>query len=160
MNNNTKPMTKIVNINARFPIKSIVPPIYGTLKNVEMSTSNILKCLIRHAIIEEVLPDGTTIPINYKNYYTDNYKEPISKKEIIKTVSSNNKSEIAKNDLIDKNIDIKEISPVQSIDQEINDDIEDDESTTEEEISQTENSNNQISNHQNYNRNKKHKKRH
>ena len=135
MNNNTKPMTKIVNINARFPIKSIVPPIYGTLKNVEMSTSNILKCLIRHAIIEEVLPDGTTIPINYKNYYTDNYKEPISKKEIIKTVSSNNKSEIAKNDLIDKNIDIKEIS-------------------------QTENSNNQISNHQNYNRNKKHKKRH
>ena len=130
MNNNTKPMTKIVNINARFPIKSIVPPIYGTLKNVEMSTSNILKCLIRHAIIEEVLPDGTTIPINYKNYYTDNYKEPISKKEIIKTVSSNNKSEIAKNDLIDKNIDIKEISPVQSIDQEINDDIEDDESTT------------------------------
>ena len=160
MNNNTKPMTKIVNINARFPIKSIVPPIYGTLKNVEMSTSNILKCLIRHAIIEEVLPDGTTIPINYKNYYTDNYKEPISKKEIIKTVSSNNKSEIAKNDLIDKNIDIKEISPVQSIDQEINDDIEDDESTTEEEISQTENSNNQMSNHQNYNRNKKHKKRH
>ena len=160
MNNNTKPMTKIVNINARFPIKSIVPPIYGTLKNVEMSTSNILKCLLRHAIIEEVLPDGTTIPINYKNYYTDNYKEPISKKEIIKTVSSNNKSEIAKNDLIDKNIDIKEISPVQSIDQEINDDIEDDESTTEEEISQTENSNNQISNHQNYNRNKKHKKRH
>lgn len=160
MNNNTKPMTKIVNINARFPIKSIVPPIYGTLKNVEMSTSNILKCLIRHAIIEEVLPDGTTIPINYKNYYTDNYKEPISKKEIIKTVSSNNKSEIAKNDLIDKNIDIKEISPVQSIDQEINDDIEDNESTTEEEISQTENSNNQISNHQNYNRNKKHKKRH
>lgn len=160
MNNNTKPMTKIVNINARFPIKSIVPPIYGTLKNVEMSTSNILKCLIRHAIIEEVLPDGTTIPINYKNYYTDNYKEPISKKEIIKTVSSNNKPEITKNDLIDKNIDIKEISPVQSIDQEINDDIEDDESTTEEEISQTENSNNQISNHQNYNRNKKHKKRH
>ena len=160
MNNNTKPMTKIVNINARFPIKSIVPPIYGTLKNVEMATSNILKCLIRHAIIEEVLPYGTTIPINYKNYYTDNYKEPISKKEIIKTVSSNNKSEIAKNDLIDKNIDIKETSPVQSIDQEINDDIEDDESTTEEEISQTENSNNQISNHQNYNRNKKHKKRH
>lgn len=144
-NNNIKPMTKIVNINARFPVKSIVPPIYGTLKNVEMSTSNILKCLIRHAIIEEVLPDGTIIPIDYKNYYTDNSKGHEVVKEKV----------------------VENIAPVESsINQEDNTEgIEDDEvyeetDDSEEETSLVDSSNNQNNNHQNYNRNKKHKKRH
>ena len=144
-NNNIKPMTKIVNINARFPVKSIVPPIYGTLKNVEMSTSNILKCLIRHAIIEEVLPDGTTIPIDYKNYYTDNSKGHEAVKEKV----------------------VENIAPVETpinqedtIEEVEDDEIDEETDDTEEEISPVEFSNNQNNNHQNYNRNKKRRKRH
>lgn len=71
--------TKLVNINACMPIKNINPPIYGIRENVEMTTSDILKCLCRRAIIDEILPDGTIVRLNMKNYHLDNTPE---KKEV------------------------------------------------------------------------------
>ena len=151
-------MTKIVNINARFPIKSITPPIYGTLTNVEMSTSNILKCLMRHAIIEEVLPDGSTIPLNYKNYYTDNYKKETHNNK--NNVSSANDSKIINEILNTEEIINEDASLTEDSADQDDTDIEDEEGD-EEGSSPTETSNNQNrNNNQNHNRNKKRKKRH
>lgn len=65
-------MTKRVNINAPIAIRNITPPIYGVCKNVIMSTGDILKCLCKRAIVDEILPDGSTVRLNMRNYYTDN----------------------------------------------------------------------------------------
>ncbi len=64
--------TKRVNIQANIPVRNITPPIHGSLHNVVMSTGDILKCISRHAKVEEILPDGTTVKLNFSNYYTDN----------------------------------------------------------------------------------------
>lgn len=65
-------MTKRVNINAPVAIRNITPPIYGTCNNIVMSTGDILKCLCKRAKMEEILPDGSTVVLTMKNYYTDN----------------------------------------------------------------------------------------
>ena len=65
-------MIKKVNIRASVPIKDFKPPIYGTCNGIEMTTGEILKCLCKRAIVDEVLPDGSTIRLDLKNYYTDN----------------------------------------------------------------------------------------
>ena len=65
-------MTKRVNVRATVAVRNINPPIYGTYKNIIMTTGDILKCLTKRATVDEILPDGSTIRLNYKNYYTDN----------------------------------------------------------------------------------------
>lgn len=65
-------MTKRVNITTTVAIRNINPPLCGTYKNIVMSTGNILKCLCKRAIVEEILPNGSTIRLNMKNYYLDN----------------------------------------------------------------------------------------
>lgn len=85
-------MTKRVNINAKVPVRDIKPPIYGTLNNIVMSTGNILKCLCKRAIVDEILPDGSTVRLTMKNYYTDNgagltaAPDPTKKKAAAKSV--------------------------------------------------------------------------
>ncbi len=69
---NPKTMTKKVNINAKIPVRTIVPPIYGIMNGVSMSPANIFKCLNHRAIIDEVLSDGSTVRLTMKNYNTDN----------------------------------------------------------------------------------------
>ena len=87
-------MTKRVNINAKVPVRDIKPPIYGTLNNIVMSTGNILKCLCKRAIVDEILPDGSTVRLTMKNYYTDNgagltaAPNPTKKKAAAKTAKS------------------------------------------------------------------------
>ena len=65
------PNTKIVNIKATIPIRDTTPPIYGVKTNVKMTHSDILKCLCRRAIVEEVLPDGSTVRLTTKNFRDD-----------------------------------------------------------------------------------------
>ena len=65
-------MTKRVNVRATVAVRNTNPPIYGTYKNIIMTTGDILKCLTKRATVDEILPDGSTIRLNYKNYYTDN----------------------------------------------------------------------------------------
>lgn len=70
---------KIVNIEARTPIRSIGPVIYGKVINKKMDVGEILQCMCHRAIIDEVMPDGSTIRLTMKNYHIDNvaawYKE-------------------------------------------------------------------------------------
>lgn len=65
-------MTKRVNIRTTIPVRNINPPISGTYSNIIMSTGDILKCLCKRAIVEEILPDGTIVRLNMRNYFTDN----------------------------------------------------------------------------------------
>lgn len=65
-------MTKRVNVRTVVAVRTINPPISGTVSNVIMSTSDILKCLCRRAIVDEVLPNGKTVRLNMRNYYLDN----------------------------------------------------------------------------------------
>lgn len=91
-------MTKRVNINTPVAIKTITPPIYGTCKNVIMTTGDILKCLCRRAIVEEILPDGSTIRLNMRNYYTDNGAGLFVEKEKKKHVNSEKAPEAPKSE--------------------------------------------------------------
>ena len=65
-------MTKRVNVYAQVAIRTITPPIYGTCKDIIMTTGDILKCICKRARVEEILPDGRTVRLNLRNYYTDN----------------------------------------------------------------------------------------
>lgn len=65
-------MTKRVNVQARVAIRNTTPPIYGYHENIVMTTSDILKCLCKRAIVDEILPDGSLLRLNMKNYYLDN----------------------------------------------------------------------------------------
>ena len=63
--------TKKVNITANIPIKTVTPPIYGVKKNITMTISDIMKCLTRRAIVEQVLSDGSTVRLTDKNFRYD-----------------------------------------------------------------------------------------
>ena len=63
---------KKVNILSRVPIRNVVPPIHGCHNGIMMDTSNILKCINKRAVVNEVLPDGSVIRLNLSNYYKDN----------------------------------------------------------------------------------------
>lgn len=65
-------MTKRVNITTTIPVRTVTPPLSGTYKDIIMSTGDILKCISRRAIVDEILPNGTTVRLTMRNYYTDN----------------------------------------------------------------------------------------
>lgn len=65
-------MTKRVNIRTTMPVRNVTPPINGTLHDVIMTTGDVLKCLSKRAIVDEILPDGSTVRLTMRNYYTDN----------------------------------------------------------------------------------------
>ena len=81
---------KTVNIKADIPIKNITPPIYGIKTNIKMNLSDILKCLCRRAIIEEVLSDGSTVRLTQKNFREDfeGQLQERLKKEAVENTSS------------------------------------------------------------------------
>lgn len=65
-------MTKRVNVTTTIPVRTITPPLNGTYKDIIMSTGDILKCISRRAIVDEILPNGMTIRLTMGNYYNDN----------------------------------------------------------------------------------------
>ena len=65
-------ITKRVNIKAPFAVRTVTPPICGNINDILMTSGDILKCLCKRAKVEEILPDGTTVQLNMKNYFTDN----------------------------------------------------------------------------------------
>lgn len=68
-------MLKKVNVFPMVPIYSIKNPIVGTTFNVELSTGDILCCIYARAKVEEILPNGTTINLDLKNYNKVNFIE-------------------------------------------------------------------------------------
>lgn len=90
-------LTKRVNVKIRLPIYNINPPLLSDAKDIIMTTGNILKCLEKRAIVDEVLPDGSTVRLNRHNYYTDNggglyakkpYTDPLAPKNTTLTVNN------------------------------------------------------------------------
>lgn len=88
------PNVKTVNINATIPIVNVTPPLYGYREGIKMTISDILKCLMRRAIIHEVMPDGTTIRLDLKNFRDDN-RAAMKPKEEEKVVEEEPKTEEA-----------------------------------------------------------------
>lgn len=161
---------KTVNINARVPVNSVHPPIYGTLKNVEMSTTIILKCLLRRAQVFEVFEDGSTLKLNLSNYYTDNTNAvkstPATKVITPQTVNMVPANVVIEDDIkqdeeiVDNNIiESKEYNASNEI-EETDEDESDNEDADDEETAEVDNCSQQNTNNQNYNKNKKSKKRH
>lgn len=74
---------KIVNVNAPIPVKTTTPPIHGSLKNVKMTYSDILKCLCRRATIHQVLSDGSLVQLTTKNFRYD-FEADLQKRKVIK----------------------------------------------------------------------------
>lgn len=76
----SRTMVKKVNVVARIPVRNVYPPLHGEYKGISMSPSNILKCILGRATVDEILSDGSTLRLNARNYNTDNtpkkYKEP------------------------------------------------------------------------------------
>lgn len=64
-------VTKTVNIKANIPVRDVTPPIYGVRNGIKMTLGDILKCLCKRAIIDEVLSDGSTVRLNTKNFRLD-----------------------------------------------------------------------------------------
>lgn len=163
---------KTVNVNARVPVNSVHPPIYGTLKNVEMSTTIILKCLLRRAQVFEVFEDGSTLKLNLSNYYTDNTNAvkstPATKIVAPQTAPTIPANVVIEDDLkqnngiIDDNSNSEKCtSDVEDAEEDESDDEEaEDEEITDEETDENDTNTQQPVNNQNYNRNKKRKKRH
>ena len=69
--------TKKVNIYPRDVINSVTPPVRVTIKNTTKTIDYIRKCIIARAYVEEVLEDGTLLPLDFSNYDKDNNKHVV-----------------------------------------------------------------------------------
>lgn len=74
-------MTKLVNIYPNGPITTINPPIRIRLNRISMDTTDIRKCLIAKAYVEEILDGNKTIPLTFENYDKDNDDAKDTKEE-------------------------------------------------------------------------------
>lgn len=110
----TNVLRKTVNIipQVPFPLKQIIArPIY----NVNMSIGDIRVCILKRAIVQEVLPNGKLLNLNLENYDKVNYKE--SPKIIIEEPKEDIVSEVIKDDvIIEDTVDIKPTDTTDSLD--------------------------------------------
>lgn len=70
----TKVLRKTVNVipQVPFPLKQIINrPMY----NVDMCVGDIRVCILKRAIVQEVLPNGRLLNLNLGNYDTLNFKD-------------------------------------------------------------------------------------
>ena len=74
-------MTKLVNIYPNGPITTINPPIRIRLNRISMDITDIRKCLIAKAYVEEILDGNKTIPLTFENYDKDNDAAKDAKEE-------------------------------------------------------------------------------
>ena len=84
-------MKKRVNIYPRSPITSTNPPIRGVVKNVTKDVSDIRKCIIAGAKVEEIGPNNEVILLNLRNYDMDTF---YSKTALEEGIPVNNKVEL------------------------------------------------------------------
>ena len=77
--------TKIVNIYPKYPITTVNPPIRTAVKKVTKSIDEIRKCIIARAVVEEILNNGNTIPLDFSNYDKDNNEMIIKSEPVIET---------------------------------------------------------------------------
>ena len=61
-------MEKRVNVYAGAPVVAIKYPITGTVRSILLSTDEIRKCIFAKAKVEEILPNGRTVRLDFTNY--------------------------------------------------------------------------------------------
>lgn len=103
MNQETK---KIVNIYPTMPVTRVTPPLRTVAKNVSRPISYIRSCIMGRAMVDEILPDGTTVRLGLHNYDKNNY------------VLSEDKVEIAAVEENDVNIKVENTSVSNTIEEE------------------------------------------
>ena len=64
-------LVKTVNIKANIPVRDVTPPVYGVREGIKMTASDILKCLCKRAIVDQVMSDGSTVRLSTKNFRED-----------------------------------------------------------------------------------------
>lgn len=84
-------MTKTVNIYPNGAITTLNPPIRSRVLGVTKSVAEIRKCIIAKAIVDEVLPGGKTVRLDFSNYDKDN--NPSSVQAAIDAAKANVKEE-------------------------------------------------------------------
>lgn len=80
-------MKKRVNVKigrSCYGVLSLTPPIYRTAMGIELTESDIQRCLWAKAVVEEILPDGTIVPLNLSNFNKDNGGKKQEVKEEVK----------------------------------------------------------------------------
>lgn len=78
-------MKKRVNVKIGrhcYGVLSVTPPIYRTAMGIELTESDIQRCLWAKAVVEEILPDGTIVPLTLSNYDKDNGAGPTLDKDV------------------------------------------------------------------------------
>jgi len=65
-------MKKQVNVFASVPVVTIENPFSGYIRNVTMDSDDIRKCLFAKAKVEEILPSGKTVKLDFTNYDKEN----------------------------------------------------------------------------------------
>ena len=84
-------MTKLVNIYPNGPITTINPPIRIRLNRISMDITDIRKCLIAKAYVEEILDGNKTIPLTFENYDKDNDAKDAKEEPKMVPVNHDNK---------------------------------------------------------------------
>ena len=118
---------KKVNVIANSPVHGVeITPMIGKFMNRQMTEDQIYRCLVGGAKVEEVLPNGNTVLLNFTNYNKDNG----GKLEFNPSTFTFTKQETVK--AVIKQDDIKEEPVKDEVKEEINDDVVLEESQKEE----------------------------
>lgn len=99
--------TKVVNVYPNKAITSINPPIRSKVMKVTMPITNIRKCIIERAIVDEVLPDGRTVRLDFTNYDKDNSVKTVE--DAIKEAESKIEDEVTDEITVDDSDEEDEI---------------------------------------------------
>ena len=99
-------MVKKVNVYPTNPIVTLNIPLRTRVMGINMDAEDIRKCIIAQAIVEEVLPTGDVVKLDFSNYNKDN---SIVKEEIkaSSTIAENTNNQF-------KSIDFKNLSRKES----------------------------------------------
>jgi hypothetical protein len=142
---------KTVNIKANIPVKNVQPPIYGVHTKIKMNLGNILKCLCRGAIVDEVLSDGSTVRLNTNNFRYDfeaDLQTRLAREAAKNPVVQESTSTVVETQAIQEETVEEEISTEPEVTEEESSEEEEEETEDEEEetVEETTNATNQTAN--------------
>lgn len=102
---NNYPNAKKVNIIPTVAITRLNPPIRTTVRRVTKSVSEIRTCLMNRAIVEEILPDNSTLRLDLTNY--DKNNRPSEKDKVIAKIEEIQQSKVEEQPVV-----VEESQPV------------------------------------------------
>lgn len=123
-------MKKLVNIEAKSPVRTITPPLMGKHYRVELSYGEILKCICARAIVDEILPNGKLLRLDLANYNKVNYVEEVKTLEPTPAVEED--EEDVSESISEENSESVETSTEETNESENTETEESEESVTEE----------------------------